>query len=145
MFCRNCGNQVDDKAVVCLKCGARPTDGTAHCQACGQQTQPGAIVCVHCGAQLAVSSTERKAAADKKLVAGICGILLGSLGVHKFILGYTTPGIVMLLVTLVGGFITCGIAPIFVAIVGLIEGIIYLTKSDEEFIRTYIDNQKQWF
>jgi TM2 domain-containing membrane protein YozV len=145
MFCRNCGNQIDDKAVVCIKCGVRPTDGTAHCQACGQPTQPGAVVCVQCGAQLAASSAQQKTAADKKLVAGICGILLGALGVHKFILGYTTPGVVMLLVTIVGFFLTCGIAPGIVAVIGLIEGIIYLTKSDEDFVRTYIDHQRHWF
>ena len=145
MFCRNCANEIDDKAVVCVKCGMRPNDGSAYCQACGKETQPGAILCVHCGAQLAVPAAQRKAGADKKIVAGVCGILLGALGVHKFILGYTTAGVVMLLVTLVGGFLTCGIAPGIVAIIGLIEGIIYLTKSDEEFVNTYISNERTWF
>lgn len=145
MFCRNCGNEIDDKAVVCVKCGVRPHDGTAHCQACGKETQPGAVLCVHCGVQLAASSVQRKAAADKKLAAGICGILLGALGVHKFVLGYTTAGVVMLVVTVVGFFLTCGIAPWIVGIIGLVEGIIYLTKSDEEFARTYVDNERPWF
>lgn len=75
--------------------------------------------------------------ADKKLVAGICGILLGGFGVHKFILGYTNEGIIQLAFSV----LTCG----FGGIVGLIEGIIYLTKSDEEFVRTYIQNKKGWF
>lgn len=75
--------------------------------------------------------------ADKKIVAGICGILLGGFGVHKFILGYTTEGIIQLVITLV----TCGIG----SIVGLVEGIIYLTKSDEDFVRTYIQNKRGWF
>ena len=44
--------------------------------------------------------------ASNKIPAGICGILLGSLGIHKFILGYTGAGLVMLLVTI----LTCGIA-----------------------------------
>lgn len=145
MFCRNCGNEIDDKAVVCVKCGVRPNDGKAHCQACGKETQPGAVVCVHCGAQLATSTAQNKAVSDKKLITGICGILLGSLGVHKFILGYTVPGVVMLLVSIVGGFLTCGIAPAIVAVVGLIEGILYLTKSDEEFARTYLENERHWF
>ncbi len=83
--------------------------------------------------------------ADKKLAAGICGILLGGLGVHKFILGYSTEGVIMLLVSLVGGFFTCGIASAVVGVIGLIEGIMYLTKSDEEFSRTYILNKKGWF
>jgi TM2 domain-containing membrane protein YozV len=79
--------------------------------------------------------------ADKKVVAGICGILLGALGVHKFILGYTTEGIIML----VGTLLTCGVAGAVFGIIGLVEGIIYLTKSDEEFVATYINDQKTWF
>ncbi len=75
--------------------------------------------------------------AEKKITAGICAILLGGFGVHKFILGYTTEGIIQIVIT----FVTCGIG----GIVGLIEGIIYLTKSDEEFARTYIQNKKGWF
>jgi len=78
---------------------------------------------------------------DKKIVAGILAILVGSLGVHKFILGYTTEGLIMLLVTV----LTCGIAGIVMSVVGIVEGIMYLTKSDEEFVRTYIQNKKGWF
>jgi TM2 domain-containing membrane protein YozV len=83
--------------------------------------------------------------ANKKMAAGICGILLGGFGVHKFILGYNTEGIIMLAAWVIGMFLTCGIASIAVGVVGLIEGIIYLTKSDEEFVRTYIQNKKAWF
>ena len=75
--------------------------------------------------------------ADKKVTAGICGILIGGLGVHRFILGDTTGGIIRIVLSVV----TCGAA----SIIGLIEGIIYLTKSDEEFVNEYITNQKGWF
>jgi TM2 domain-containing membrane protein YozV len=78
---------------------------------------------------------------SKKLAAGICGILLGALGVHKFVLGYTSAGLIMLLCTL----LTCGIAGVVFGVIGLVEGIIYLTKSDDDFYRTYIAQQKQWF
>jgi TM2 domain-containing membrane protein YozV len=87
-----------------------------------------------------VSST-LPARASNKIPAGICGILLGSFGVHKFILGYTGAGLIMLLVTL----LTCFIASPLVHLIALIEGIIYLTKSDEEFVRTYVDGRKEWF
>ena len=83
--------------------------------------------------------------ANKKMAAGLCGILLGGFGVHKFILGYNTEGIIMLAAWVIGMFLTCGIASIAVGIVGLIEGIIYLTKSDEDFVRTYIQGKKAWF
>ena len=85
------------------------------------------------------------AGADKKLVAGICGILLGCFGVHKFILGYNTEGIIMLVVSLVLGFFTCGIGTAVMGVIGLVEGILYLTKSDQEFVQTYINNKKPWF
>ncbi len=74
---------------------------------------------------------------NKKIVAGILGILLGGLGVHKFILGYTQEGIIQIVISVV----TCGIG----SIIGLIEGIIYLTKTDEEFYNTYQVNKKGWF
>lgn len=93
----------------------------------------------------------RQQGADKKVAAGICGILLGALGIHKFVLGYTQEGIIMLSVwagSLVLTFITCGLAaPLMIipSVIGLIEGIMYLTKSDEEFVRTYIQGKKPWF
>jgi TM2 domain-containing membrane protein YozV len=83
--------------------------------------------------------------ADKKIIAGICGILLGAFGVHKFILGYTTEGIIMLVVGLVVGIFTCGLSTAVTSIIGIVEGILYLTKSDEDFVRTYLQNKKGWF
>lgn len=79
--------------------------------------------------------------ASKKMAAGICGILIGALGIHKFILGYSTEGAIMLAVSI----LTCGIASPVMGIIGLIEGIIYLTKSDQEFVSTYITSKKGWF
>ena len=81
------------------------------------------------------------ARASHKIAAGIFGILLGSLGIHKFILGYTGAGLVMLLVSVLSCFI---LSPLM-HIIGLIEGIIYLCKSDEEFVRIYVDGRKEWF
>ncbi len=81
------------------------------------------------------------ARASHKVAAGVCGILLGPFGIHKFILGYTGPGIIMLLSTI----LTCGLAGVVTGTIGLIEGILYLSKSDEEFVRTYVDARKEWF
>lgn len=82
---------------------------------------------------------------NKKILAGVLAILLGSLGVHKFILGYNKEGIILLVVTLVLGAITCGIGASLAGIVGIIEGIVYLTKSDAEFYATYQVGKKPWF
>ncbi|TYP76159.1 TM2 domain-containing protein [Aquimarina intermedia] len=73
---------------------------------------------------------------NKKLIAGILAIVLGWTGVHKFLLGYTKEGIIQILLSFL-----CGIG----GIIGLIEGIIYLTKSDEEFYQTYQIGRKPWF
>ena len=89
--------------------------------------------------------------ADKKIAAGICGIVLGGLGIHKFVLGYTQEGVILLsvyLVSLIIAMVTCGIGTplvIIPSVIGIIEGIIYLTKSDEEFVQTYVLNKKPWF
>ena len=82
---------------------------------------------------------------SKRVVAGILAIILGPLGIHKFILGYTQEGIITLIITFILGVITCGIAAWAIGIITLVEGIIYLTKSDEEFIQTYQVNKKGWF
>jgi len=74
---------------------------------------------------------------NKKTVAGILGIVLGSFGAHKFYLGYKKEGIIQLIATIV----TFGLA----GMVGFVEGIIYLTKSDEEFYQTYQVGKKPWF
>jgi len=73
---------------------------------------------------------------NKKLLAGLLAILVGGLGIHKFILGYTKEGVIQILLN-----ILCGVG----TIIGLIEGIIYLTKSDEEFYNTYQVGRKPWF
>ncbi len=82
---------------------------------------------------------------NKKILAGILAIVLGSLGIHKFILGYQKEGIIMLVCTIVLGFFTCGAGASLMGIIGLIEGIIYLTKSDAEFYNTYQVGKKPWF
>ncbi|CVK16828.1 TM2 domain-containing protein [Apibacter mensalis] len=88
-----------------------------------------------------ISKDQIKIANDKKLISGICGILLGSFGIHKLYLGYTKEGLIMLLVSL----LTCGAGAFFMSIIGIIEGVTYLTKSDEDFYKTYIVGHKGWF
>lgn len=78
---------------------------------------------------------------SKRVVSGILGIFFGGLGIHKFVLGYNVEGAILLGVSI----ITCGIGAGLTALVGLIEGIIYLTKSDEEFVYTYQTNKRGWF
>jgi len=128
-YCTKCGAINDDLAQYCTTCQA-PLSSVSNSSG-GGGYQP--MQAVHPGAM-----TDWKAlGADKKITAGICAILVGWLGVHKFILGYTTEGVIQLVL----GVLTCGLTNIL----SIIEGVIYLTKSDEDFVRTYIQNKKGWF
>ncbi|MCG7281976.1 TM2 domain-containing protein [Chryseobacterium taklimakanense] len=74
---------------------------------------------------------------EKKIAAALLGIFLGTFGANKFFLGYINEGIIQIVLNIV----TCGIA----SMVPFIEGIIYLTMSDQQFDETYIKNKKSWF
>ena len=73
--------------------------------------------------------------AKSKLVAGLLGILLGGLGIHRFYLGYTNIGIAQLATDIIGWVLlpfTCGISLIFIIgahVWGLVDGIMILTGS----------------
>ncbi len=122
MFCRNCGNQMDDQAVVCVKCGVAAGNGTQFCPNCGAQTVPGAAVCTQCGVAFAPAVNP---ASKSKLCAGLLGIFLGGLGVHNFYLGFTGKAVAQLLISL----LSCGGLAIVSSVWGLVEGIMILTGS----------------
>ena len=153
-FCGACGAALVSAelpaAVFCSECGAKNDSAARFCKSCGKALAGGAG-----GAAVAqpgnVGSLGEASASSNKVAAGICGILLGGLGVHKFILGYRRAGVIMLSATLCcffAGILTCGLTwfatPAMWAI-GLVEGIIYLTRSDEDFVRIYVDGRKEWF
>ena len=89
------------------------------------------------------------AAGEKsKVAAGLLAIFLGGLGIHKFYLGYTGPALVYLLTNTIGWVVTIwllGLPNAALGIIALIEGVIYLTMSDEDFEQTYVVGRKDWF
>ena len=104
-FCTNCGNELKEGEAKCVSCGnviGTPT-----------QTQ---------------NTTNNQAGMKSKLVAGLLGIFVGSLGIHNFYLGYTGKAVAQLLLTLIG-WVLCGIGPVAAGLWGLIEGILILTGS----------------
>ena len=125
------------------------------CPNCHSQNPANFQTCTNCGTMLPISpmpmqpvggyGAQKLPGAEKKLAAGICGILVGSFGIHKFILGYQTEGIIMLTAWLLGLFLTCGVVSLVINVIAIVEGVIYLTKSDEEFVQTYILNKRPWF
>lgn len=83
-----------------------------------------------------------------KTAAGLMALFLGFWGIHKFYLGFIGPALVFLLVNTIGLFITSClyfIPNLALLIIATAEGIIYLTRSDEEFEQLYIVQKKQWF
>ncbi len=130
--CPQCQTPADLSAMVCTNCGREyntqapsAPNQTVFMQGGAPQYQP---------SQMPIDSS-------KKIAAGLCGILLGGLGIHKFVLGYTQAGVIMLLVSV----LSCGIAAPVMGLIGLIEGIIYISKSDQEFQQIYVIGKKEWF
>lgn len=141
MYCRNCSKEVDNQAVACPSCGVPPRAAKKFCNNCGSETQDIQTMCTKCGVSLSVASAGGK----NKVIAGLLAIFLGWLGIHKFYLGYNKEGIIMILISLIGGLITCGAVSGIVSIIALIEGIIYITKTDDEFYQLYVVGNKVWF
>lgn len=109
----------------------------------------------------AALATAREGSKDR-VAAGVLAILLGSFGIHKFYLGFTGGGIIMLaigltnvLVNTLGWAVTWlvlfipnilfGVAGFALFVIGVVEGIIYLMKTDEEFNQIYVVEQRKWF
>ena len=107
-------------AKFCSECGAALNEGTNFCEKCGapqNKTQSSAV-----------TETRAQVRGNKdKVTAGILGILLGGFGAHKFYLGNKTKGIIY--------FLTCWTGIPW--IIGLVEGIKYLTMSKEDFDAKY--------
>ena len=141
MFCRNCGKEVAQNAIACMSCGCDPRKGNRFCPGCGAEVNEAQIVCVKCGVALKQSSALGNGS-KSRVTAGLLAIFLWSLGIHEFYLGNTVSALIRLAVTI----LLCWMGGAFVmGIISLIEGVIYLTKSDDEFHRIYVDGKKAWF
>lgn len=79
------------------------------------------------------------------VAAGLLAIFLGGFGVHKFYLGYNTQGFIMLALSLLGGLFTFGLVTGVVWIIAIIEGIVYLAKTQSEFEQLYVCGRHEWF
>ncbi len=148
MLCRNCGKELIGMPDNCPKCGAKagtaPTAGVDNAQLSGR-VQAGGVD----NAQSSVRAQVESFGGKNKIAAGLLGIFLGWLGIHKFYLGYKKEAVIMLVISLVGlplCFVIVGGFMIgMMSLIGFIEGIIYLTKSDAAFESLYVQGHKGWF
>jgi len=86
-------------------------------------------------------SWQSSAFTNRRIAIGILAILFGVFGVHKFCLGFRNAGLIMLCATVLSFFV---LAPV-TGILSLVEGIVYLTKSNQEFYQNYYMQKRAWF
>ena len=79
------------------------------------------------------------------VAAGFLALVLGFFGVHKFYLGYNAQGFTLMALSVIGGLFSFGIAAGVAWIVAIIEGIVYLSKSQSEFEQVYVYGKREWF
>ena len=129
MYCKECGEHlVNEKSVICVKCGTKKGQGKSYCHECGTAVlSENAEVCLSCGVKLKSMMTSVMGGTEKsKLAAALFAFFLGTLGIHRFYLGYTTIGIIQIAL-LFAGFLTCGITSMAVGVWSLVDFILILT------------------
>jgi TM2 domain-containing membrane protein YozV len=107
----------------------KPGADEQYCSSCGEIIKKEAEICPHCGVRQKPAPGSTTGSKDR-VTAGILALLLGGIGAHKFYLGQTGLGVLYL----------CFSWTLIPALVGFIEGILYLTKSDEEFQQKYVED-----
>lgn len=95
MYCRNCGEPMNDNQAICLKCGVKTNVGKDFCPNCGNRVDPKSSVCLNCGVALSGAFGDL-AGKDKMVIALVC-FFLGGLGIHNFMMGEKKKGIMKII------------------------------------------------
>ncbi|MBQ9921412.1 MAG: NINE protein [Clostridia bacterium] len=114
MFCRNCGEAMNDNQAICIKCGVKTGNGNAYCANCGHAIAPNADVCMNCGVAVKNAASGNLNGQDKIVMILIC-FFLGGFGIHNFMMGETKKGVFKIIMTFL-----CGIGWIL-ALIDLIK------------------------
>ncbi len=137
MFCKNCSKELLNGENICSQCGAPAGAGVNYCSNCGTYTPQNSTYCPRCGAPckeegvnlnptpVYTPSMPQKPIAQEpksRLAVGLVALILGSLGIHNFYLGFKGRGYAQLLMTLLS-FFTCGLTALAASIWALVEGI----------------------
>lgn len=113
MFCKNCGEQMNENQAICVKCGVKTGDGNKFCANCGKEIDPAAVVCMNCG--VAIKNTSGDLAGQDKIVMILICFFLGGIGIHNFMMGETKKGVFKIIMSF-----CCGIGGIL-ALIDLIK------------------------
>lgn len=118
MFCKNCSHEIDKNATFCPFCGTPVSDKSGNAM---QDTE--------------VKSYRKKENLNQHfhIIVGIVAIVLGPFGVHKYLMGRRW-------IWLIYAIFSWTFVP---AIVGIIEGILYLSCSEEKFEQKYLFRKKE--
>lgn len=113
MYCKNCGELMNDNQAICIKCGVKVGGGNAYCANCGQTISPDADVCMNCGVAVKKASDDLNGQ-DKLVIILVC-LFLGGLGIHNFMMGETKKGVFRIIMSFI-----CGIGEIL-ALIDLVK------------------------
>lgn len=129
MFCKNCGETMNDNQAICLKCGVKTGEGNAYCANCGEAIAPNAAVCLKCGVAVKKAVAEGDLGGKDKVTMALVCFFLGGLGIHNFMMGETKKGIVKIVLSL-----CCGIGGIL-ALIDFIKILMdkYVVDPDKAF------------
>ena len=111
MYCRNCGEPMNDNQAICLKCGVATGNGKSFCSNCGNPVNEAAAVCVNCGVALTPEKKENDLGGQDKMTMALVCFFLGSIGIHNFMMGEKKKGIRKIIF-----FFICGISGILALI-----------------------------
>jgi TM2 domain-containing membrane protein YozV/RNA polymerase subunit RPABC4/transcription elongation factor Spt4 len=117
-YCSNCGEIIDEQAEVCPECGVRVKEDSGSNEV---------NINMENNQVQSTASQDVPAGNKSKVLAGLLGIFLGGIGVHKLYLGQPGRAIIFFLLSWTG----------IPMLVGLIQGISYLLMSDQKFARKF--------
>lgn len=117
MFCKNCGETMNDNQAICVKCGVKVGDGNKYCANCGNALPENAEVCLSCGVAVknANGGNGTYLNGQDKIVMILVTLFLGGLGIHNFMMGETKKGVFKIIMSFV-----CGIGGIL-ALIDLVK------------------------
>lgn len=103
MYCKQCGEQMNENQAICLKCGVKAGEGNSFCSNCGNTVAPNAEVCLSCGVALKKANAAGDLGGKDKIVIILVCLFLGGLGIHNFMMGETKKGVFKIIMSLLCG------------------------------------------